>query len=45
MKEFLAPLEKRVIVLIAIKPMVGKAGNGNIDASGCALLRRRPGMP
>lgn len=45
MKEFLAPLGKRIIVLIAVKPMVGKAGNGDVDARGYALSRKRPGVP
>lgn len=44
MKESVAHLGKRIIVQTAINPMGGKLGAGDLDARGCSLLRKRPGI-
>lgn len=44
MKEFLAHLGKKRIVWAAMKPMVEKVGNNDLDASGGSPWRKRPGV-
>lgn len=44
MKECVALLQKRRIVWTAMKLMVGKVGIGDLDACGCSLFSKRPGV-
>lgn len=44
MKESVAHLGKRIIVQTAINPLGGKLRAGDLDARGCSLLRKRPGI-